>query len=282
MEPFQYAAGESKPGLYYLRPWMDRFPGLTAGLTSRCGGVSGGPFASLNVGLHVEDNSSDVVANRLKAAEEIGVPLHNWVYGEQVHGTRVTVVTEAERGRGTQSRTDELPQTDAFITDREGLCLAALFADCVPLFFFDPDHKAIGVAHAGWRGTVGRIACRVVERMKDEFETGPERLFAAIGPSIGSCCYEVDERVADQVRELFPWLEGGSDFEKRCLLAQKTEGKYRLDLQLINRQIMIKAGILPSRIELTKWCTSCRSDQFYSHRKEHGRTGRMSAWIGWQ
>lgn len=284
MEPFQFRAEQERPQLYYLRSWMERFPGLTAGMTSRLGGVSAPPYASLNMGLHVGDQPADVVRNRERAAAEIGLPLSSWVFAEQVHGTQVAYIREAERGRGAFSRTDEISASDALITTDSKVVLAALFADCVPLYFIDPAHRAIAVAHAGWQGTVGSIAEQVVDSMKSRYGSAPGGLYAAIGPSIRSCCYQVDERVAQPVRTLLAKLaaqDGCDDDPGSYLLSDSEEGKYRLDLQLVNRQIMIKAGILPSRIEITKWCTSCNVDQLFSHRKEKGTTGRMCAWIGW-
>ncbi|GIP39689.1 laccase domain protein [Paenibacillus sp. J31TS4] len=282
MEPFVSAEKRDKPGVYLLAEWMERVPGLTAGFTSRLGGVSYGAFDSLNCGLHVADDPDDVVRNREILAETVGIPLGRWTFGEQVHGTRVAVVTEEDRGRGTTERASAFGDTDAFVTDRTELCLAALFADCVPLYFLDPEHRVVGIAHAGWKGTVGCIAEAVVQTMQERFGSRPGELLAAVGPSIGPCCYEVDDRVADRVRGLLKELPEAADAPTHPILRPAGEGHAMLDLQRLNRQIMIKAGILPSRIELTSLCTSCRTDAFFSHRKEQGKTGRMLAWIGWR
>lgn len=284
MEPFHYVQKSTEPAVFYLQRWMEQFPGLTVGMTARQGGVSSSPYESLNMGLHVGDHPSDVVANRRRAAEAAGIPLSSWVFAEQVHGVRVAEIVEADRGKGTNSREDEIPSCDALITNKRGIVLAALFADCVPLYFIDPSRQVIAVAHAGWKGTVGSIAIKVVESLRVQYGSKPGELYAAIGPSIGACCYEVDERVAEPVRNLLSAItekENVNNVLHSSLSPNKTEGKYRLDLQLVNRQIMIKAGILPSRIEMTKWCTSCHVERLYSHRKESGQTGRMCAWIGW-
>jgi YfiH family protein len=157
--------------------------------------------------------------------------------------------------------------------------MAALFADCVPLYFYDPVHNAAGLSHAGWKGSVKQIAQATVTKMKDLFGSKPKEMLAAIGPSIGVCCFEVDELVMDKVWELFGSANECHDGEIPLYFG-KTNGKFMLNLQEMNRQIMIKAGILPTNIEVSKLCTSCRSDLFYSHRKEKGETGRMVAWIG--
>jgi YfiH family protein len=280
MEPFVLDSRPDEPALFYLRRWMHDHAGLTAGFTSRLGGVSKNHFDSLNCGLHVADEDDDVIANRRLVADTVGMPLESWVYGEQVHGSRVAVIAEHDKGRGTVARVTEIKETDAFVTDVPGISLAAMYADCVPLLFFDPVRQAVGLAHAGWKGSVARIAANTIERMTAVYGSRPTDLLAAIGPSIGPCCYEIDKTLADRVTALIQadGLEGqeGPDH----ILRQSDGGKYRLDLQGLNRQIMIKAGIDPSNIEVSKLCTSCRTDLLFSHRREQGKTGRMIAWIG--
>lgn len=284
MEPFVRKVREAAPDLFYINGWMRKHPDLTAGFTGRNGGTSRAPFASLNCGLHVADDPDDVVANRKALAQTVGIPFEQWTYGEQVHGCDVQLVTGEAAGRGTLTRESAFQEKDAFITREPGVCLAGLFADCVPLYFFDPVHRAVGLAHAGWKGTVLKVAVTTVEAMGAAFGTEPGKMLAAIGPSIGVCCYEVDETVVSRVKEALEPVSNaplfnGSDSET-ALYRSVGSGKYMLNLQEVNRQIMIKAGILPSNIEITKLCTSCNTDLFFSHRKEKGRTGRMAAWIG--
>ncbi|WP_135546892.1 peptidoglycan editing factor PgeF [Paenibacillus cymbidii] len=262
-----------------IADWPQRFPELTAGFTTRRGGFSAEPFAQLNCGLHVNDETNVVIANRRLVAEQTGIPFADWVYGEQVHGRSVAVVTSADRGKGTVSREDALADTDAFATNERGLGLAAMYADCVPLYFVDPVHHAVGLAHAGWKGTMQRIAEATVQAMSGAFGSVPGDLYAAIGPSVGVCCYEVDDAVMEN---MVPLIESFGLSDDSAAFITLGSGKYKLNLQECNRQIMIKAGILPHRIEISKWCTSCNVDRFFSHRKEQGRTGRMIAWIGWE
>lgn len=284
MEPFVQKVRGDDPDLFYINGWMQAHPQVTAGFTGRKGGISRPPFASLNCGLHVADNPDDVAANRKALAQAVGIPFERWAYGEQVHGCDIQPVTMDDAGKGTLSRESAFQGKDAFITSDEGICLGGLFADCVPLYFFDPVHKAVGLAHAGWKGTVLQIAAKTVEAMRTAFGTEPGRLLAAIGPSIGVCCYEVDETVISRVNEALGSdcvdpLSNGSE-SGRVPYRSVGTGKYMLNLQEVNRRIMMKAGILPRHIEITKLCTSCSTDLFFSHRKENGRTGRMAAWIG--
>jgi YfiH family protein len=277
MELFCKNTAAAAPSIHELSGWMSRYPQLRAGISSRHGGVSTGHYRELNVGLHVGDDPNAVVENRRRLASAAGIDFAAWTFAEQVHGNRVTVVTQDDKGAGRESLADVLPGADGLVTGEAGICLAALYADCVPLYFYDPEHRAIGMAHAGWRGTVGQIGANVVETMTREFGSRPHRLLAAIGPSIGSCCYEVGEQVVEEVRQTIVKLEVE---DHGTILQPRGDDKFMLDLQQLNRQIMIKAGILPSNIEITGLCTGCRTDEFYSHRRENGSTGRMIAWIG--
>ncbi|GBG06165.1 multicopper polyphenol oxidase [Paenibacillus agaridevorans] len=280
MEPFQRKDGTAKePSLFLLSQWMDGSPGLTAGFSGRAGGVSSAPWNSLNIGLHVGDKQGDVIENRKLLTEDIGWPFEAWTCAEQIHGAAVHQVREGDRGRGRSSMKDTIQGCDGIMTDVEGILLTSFYADCVPLYFFDPEHRAVALAHAGWRGTVGGIAAETVRRMSEAYGTRPERLIAAIGPSIGECCYEVDGQVIAEVEALMNRLGLSETLALTCMIPEAS-GKARLNLKELNRQIMIKAGILPTRIELSKWCTGCRVDLFFSHRMEGGKTGRMASWIG--
>lgn len=279
-EPFVPAIIADKQAGYHIEGWQQRFPHVSAGISSRAGGVSKDHLQSLNCALHVGDIPDKVFANRAIIADQLGIPFEAWTCAEQVHGNRVTTVTVNERGRGRLRREDAIQETDALITNESGVWLTAFFADCVPLYFFDPVQKAVGIAHAGWKGTVLQIADETVKAMAAQFGSKPTDLLAAIGPSIGVCCYEVDEVVASPVQDTWEQL-GISEARDKFLVPKSDKpGKFMLNLQHLNREIMIKAGILPSRIEICGMCTSCRTDSFFSHRKEQGRTGRMAAWIG--
>lgn len=282
MEPFVHAKREDvakEPSLFLLSEWMKVDERLTVGFTGRDGGVSGKPWTGLNIGLHVGDSHEAVIANRKRATEALGWPFEAWTCAEQVHGNRVAKVTMAERGKGKDRMEDAIAGCDAIMTDVPGVLLTSFYADCVPLYFYAPDAGAVALAHAGWRGTVGLIAEQTVAAMEEAYGVRPEQIMTAIGPSIGSCCYEVDGPVISEVKRVLSQLDVPVEVSKSCLF-MKGNGKASLNLKELNRQIMIKAGILPTRIELTTWCTGCRTDLFFSHRVEDGNTGRMASWIG--
>jgi len=264
--------GGGLPAWLAVAAWRDK-PGLdavTAGMSLRRGGVSAGPWASLNVALHVGDDPAAVAENRRRLSLAAGFAPDAWTCAEQTHENRVKRVTAADRGAGRLARETAFPATDAMVTNEPGILLAAFFADCVPLLFLDPENLAVGVAHAGWRGTARGVARAVIAAMKEAFGTRPEQLLAAIGPSIGPCCYEVDETVARAVGVPEAVRKAGG----------RANGRFMLDLKEANRQFMIKEGLAPNHIEVSRYCTRCRTDLFFSHRGEGGRTGRMAAFIG--
>ncbi|KEO80930.1 peptidoglycan editing factor PgeF [Tumebacillus flagellatus] len=240
---------------------------IIARFTTRQDGVSAAPYTSCNLGLHVGDDALAVVENRTRVGESLGLPLDAWVAGEQVHGSTVTVVTEEHKGRGSRDLASMLPATDALVTNVPGVALTTYAADCVPILFSAPDVTAVGCAHAGWQGTVKKIAARTVRALISEYGADPEHLQVRIGPSIGPCCYEVDERVASQVREAFP-----DDHE--TLLTPNDNGRWQLDLWLANVTALREAGVPEPNIHREDACTSCRVDTYFSHRKEAGKTGR--------
>jgi len=255
---------------YRIASWERQFERLSAGFSTRNGGISKGSFDSLNCALHVGDDPQHVLENRKRLAEAAGFSFDAWTCGEQVHHNGVAVVTRQERGKGRDSRESALQDTDALITNEADIMLVSFYADCVPLYFYDPIRQAVGLAHAGWKGTAKRIAERTVEQFREAYGSNPEQLHAVIGPSIGSCCYEVDGKVIRAMQE-----SGISDG-----WTPKSDDKFMLDLREINRQILIEAGILPSHIEVTHLCTRCHVESFFSHRRDGGRTGRMASWIG--
>ncbi|MGG1661671.1 peptidoglycan editing factor PgeF [Brevibacillus sp. NRS-1366] len=271
-EPFVMV--EEKPFLRLLE-WESRFPGLVAGFTMRTGGESEQPYGSFNMGLHVGDEAQHVVANRKKLAKQVEMPFASWTCAEQVHGNQVCQVVAA--GAGRESLNDVISAADGLFTEQKGVLLTSFYADCVPLFFLDPVSGAIGLAHAGWKGTVHRIAEEMVKSLQLQHQTKPQDLLVAIGPSIGGCCYEVDERIMSQVRTCV------RDWESAVTPPQN--GRYMLDLRRLNTAILLELDIAMENISSTEWCTSCRTDMFFSHRKEApiaGTTGRMVSYLGWK
>ncbi len=271
MEPFVHA--DTTPALR-LHEWEERYPGLVAGFSLRTGGCSQPPYASLNLGLHVGDDPQAVIVNRRRLAQRLGMPFSGWTCAEQVHGTAVCQVTDERRGAGRTDAAEAIAATDGLHTNLPGVLLTSFYADCVPLFFLDPEAKAIGLAHAGWKGTVGRISVEMIRAFAAAYNSKPDQVYVAIGPSIGGCCYEVDEPVISRVRS--------STANWQQAVVAKENGRYLLDLPLLNQLILEEAGVPSGRIARTAWCTCCRTDLFFSYRKEAGKTGRMASFIGWK
>lgn len=267
VEPFGLITENGQPPLLRLWSWQE-IEGVSAGFSTR---------HALNTALHVGDDPELVIRNRIKIAEELEWPFEAWTCAEQVHSSVVHIVTREDIGRGREDRASAIQDTDALITNDSDVLLVMYFADCVPLYFYDPVTGSMGLAHAGWKGTVSRIALKTVEKMRDTFGVNPGHLLAAIGPSIGNCCYEVDEHVLQHVR---PLLRSDNQRENGIIFPVKGSVRARLDLKHLNRQLMIEAGILPSSIELSTRCTSCNADLLFSHRAENGKTGRMMSWLG--
>ncbi len=242
---------------YYVFESLDAYSDLLHAVTTRLGGVSKGHFSSLNLGHTVGDDPDAVEENHRRLAEELGVSMRSFVSPRQVHGKNVAFVGESERGA-------VVPDSDALITDEPGVALLLRFADCTPILVYDPVRHAIGLGHAGWRGTVGGIGSALVRSMVETFGSDPTDMIAAIGPAIGPCCYEVGPEV---VREVETHL--GAEF----LSAKDENGHARFDLWAANRSQLEESGI--RKVEVAGICTSCHKDEFFSHRGDHGKTGRF-------
>ena len=181
--------------------------------------------------------------------------------------------TEADRGKGFDKEKD-YTDTDGLITNVPGLMLVTIYADCVPLYFVDPVHKAIGLSHSGWKGTVHRMGKVTLERMAEEFGTRPEDVQAAIGPSICQDCYEVSEDVAEAFMNEF------ADHQDDQLVYRKDNGKYQLNLWRANELVLLEAGIRPEYLTITNVCTCCNHELLFSHRASHGQRGNLGAFLG--
>lgn len=256
-----------------LPTWEAINNSLVVGFSTRSSGYSNGVYSSFNLALHVGDNEQNVIANRKKLTETIGFEYDAWTCAEQVHGNNIEIITADKRGRGRYTLQDVIPNVDGIVTNLPDILLTSFYADCVPLYFFDPARKVIGLAHAGWKGTVLKIGEKMIETMIHNFGSKPEDIKVAIGSSIGRCCYEVNDQVITP-------LNASINFIPEEAIINKGNMHYDLDLKKINEQIIKKAGILTKNIEISSLCTSCNSDIFYSFRKEHGKTGRTASWIG--
>jgi polyphenol oxidase len=239
-----------------------RVESLVHAVFTRLGGRSPEPFASLNVGRTVGDDQANVVENHRRIYAHLHLQPDQVVTGHQVHGNRVAAVGPSDVG-------SVVPNTDGLVTNTPGVALMLRFADCQSILLYDPEHHAIGLVHAGWRGVAQGVGRRAVEAMHHHFGSRPKNLIAGLGPAIGPCCYMVGDDVAAAMGyALRNWKE---------VMQLESEGQWRFDLPAANAQQLAAAGV--RHIEEAGMCTACRVDEFYSHRAEQGRTGRFASVI---
>lgn len=262
-----------KNGVWYLNyPLLEKTGCVNHGFSTRLGGVSEGYFGTMNLSFTRGDEEARVNENLKRITKAIGVEPKDLVFSKQTHTTNVRVVTEADRGKGIVKPID-FEDVDGMVTNVRGICLATFYADCVPLYFVDPVHRAIGLSHSGWRGTVGKIGRITVENMTETYGTDPKDVIAAIGPSICQDCYEVSEDVIEEVRTNY----SGSDWEQ--LFYKKENGRYQLNLWKANEIVFKEAGIKKEHIAVTNLCTCCNSELLYSHRASCGKRGNLGAFL---
>jgi polyphenol oxidase len=225
------------------------------GFTTRDGGVSDPPYDRLNLGGFVGDDAERVAENWRRLERATGLAFARVT---QVHGARVVRV-DAPGPPGEEA--------DAILSYTEGVAACVSVADCVPVLLADPVSGAVAAVHAGWRGTLARTAAEAVAALRREVGATPARLLAAVGPSIGPCCYEV----SDDLRERFERELGA--------VAVAARQRPTLDLWRANVRVLAEAGVREDRIEVLGRCTSCERDLFFSHLRDAGRTGRQMAFI---
>jgi len=235
--------------------------GLDHALFTRLGGDSRPPFDSLNLGHSVGDDLSAVKTNHQRALAALGWQSVDVATCSQVHGACVNVVGPDDRGR-------VCPETDALLTVDPGVVLMLRFADCVPVLFYDKRRRVIGLAHAGWRSIAARVLPATVATMTEAFGCHPADVWAGVGPSIGPCCYQVGQKVVEQVSAA---VDGGDPFLWE-------DGRVRLDLWAAAQSQLVEVGV--GQVAVAELCTSCCTDEWFSHRAERGRTGRFGAVIG--
>lgn len=259
---------ENKVGdvLYLTYPLLEQTGLVQHGFSTRFGGVSEGIYSSMNLSFAQGDDEERVQENFKRMAHAIGVREDRLVRAQQTHTTNVHRVT-------LDNLDEPLQDIDGLITNEPGICLVTTYADCVPLYFVDPVHKAIGLSHSGWRGTVGRIGSNTLREMKVAFGTEPKDVIAAIGPSICQDCYEVSEDVIERFKEAFHEMHWSD------LFFEKENKKFQLNLWKANEIILLEAGVLKEHIAVTNLCTNCNSDVLFSHRASKGQRGALAAFL---
>ena len=248
----------------YLKSNILESRDIVHGFTSKSGGVSRGKITGLNLGFRVDDDENSVRENYRLLSKDLNFPLERTVLSKQTHTNNIRIVTEQDCGKGLVRESD-IQDTDGLVTNIANIPLVIFTADCVPILLYDPCHKVVAALHAGWRGSVAGIASECISLMKANFNSDPKDILAAIGPCIGPCCFEFGEEAPEYFSEDY------------CTLNQN--GKYNIDLPLYNHDLLTRAGVKDSNIDVSRICTMCRHDLFYSYRKHKDSTGRQGAVI---
>ncbi len=262
---------ENKGVSYLTFPAFEQYPFIRHAFSTRLGGVSQNVFASMDLSFHRGDSDENVLENYRRFCAAVGFDFNTLVASSQDHHTVIRRVGREQAGIGIW-RPKDMQSVDGLITNEPNVTLITYYADCVPLYFLDPVRRAIGLAHAGWRGTVARIGEKTVERMREEFGSNPEDIIAAIGPSIGPCCYEVDEPVERQFVQL-------TDLAPMDFITEMPNGKFMLNLWEVNRRVIQHAGVPEQNITVGGLCTKCNSELLYSHRVMGAARGGLAAML---
>lgn len=238
--------------------------GVSHGFSTKHGGMSRGKIEGLNFGFRVGDDPDAVLQNYRLAADDLGLCYENFVLAKQTHTDNIRCVTRADAGKGITKDSD-IEDTDGLITDEKNIPLVIFSADCVPILLAEPKRRVVAAIHAGWRGSVKKIAGKAVSKMIKQYGANANEIRAAIGASIGPCCFEVGEETA----VLFP----------ENYVTPKQNGKFTVDLWRFNRDVLISAGLREENISIAGECTVCMQDKYYSYRAHREHTGRLAAFI---
>lgn len=250
-------------------PSLSELDFVNHAFSTRIGGVSTGEFKSMNLNFKRGDDPEKVTENYQIFCQAAGFDYRTLVSSSQDHNTNVRFVTKNDCGIGI-FREHDMPSVDALITNEPDVTLVTHYADCTPLLFADPEKKVIALAHAGWRGTVGKIGEITVEAMQEKYGCDPTDIIAVVGPAIGQCCYEVDTPVYEQFASL-------TELKPAYFTKSLGHGKYLVDLKETNRRMLLEAGLLSINITISDVCTRCNSGLLYSHRASGGKRGGLIA-----
>lgn len=255
---------------YITFPLFDKCSSVNCVFTTRLGGVSTGKYSSMNMSITGGDDRQNVIKNYEIICKCAGINPAHLVLGHQMHTNNVVCVTEEDIGRGITK--PSFNEVDGMITNIPEIALVTQYADCTPLIFCDPVKRVVATSHSGWRGTVKQIGRVTVEKMVLNYGCKAENIIAAIGPCIGSCCYEVDDPVYNAFSEI-DYLDLTKIFK---VLGG---GKFKLDLVEANKQILVKSGVKEENIDLSDVCTCCNHTELHSHRATNGERGTLAAII---
>lgn len=251
---------------------FDNYKNIIHGFSTRLGGVSKEHLSSMNLSFSRGDKKEYVLSNHSRFAKAVGYDSERLVFSDQVHDVKIHIVKENDIGKGIIKESD-IKNIDGLVTNVKNIPLITFYADCVPLFFYDKNKKVVGLAHSGWKGTVGNIAASMIQTMRNEYNSNPENIVVAIGPSICMDCYEISEDVAVQFEDKY------SDIELNNMLLNKGNGKYHLDLHQACKYNFLRAGIVEKNISMPDICTCCNPNEMFSHRASKGLRGNLAAVI---
>lgn len=263
----------TREGVPFLSfPALEAFDEISHGFSTRLGGVSQGMFSTMNFTFTRGDDLEHIMENYRRMGGALNVNPNRMVLSHQTHTTNVRTIREEDAGKGIRTERD-YTDVDGLITDVPGITLVTFYADCVPLYFFDPVHKVIGLSHSGWRGTVNRMGAVTLTAMNREYGTRAEDVTACIGPSICKDCFEVGAEVTAEFHKNFDsryWPE---------LSYEKDGGKHQLDLWLANEIVLREAGVRAEQIHVTDICTRCNPELLFSHRVMGNERGNLAAFL---
>lgn len=263
---------EDKSVPYFYFPLLEDTNEVLHGFSTKLGGVSEGEFATMNFATIRGDKLENVKENYKRICASMGMDWTKIVVSKQTHTTNIKVVSKEDAGKGVLVERG-YDNIDGLMTNEPGIVLVTMYADCVPLYFYDPVKKAIALSHSGWRGTVNRMGEVTIKKMEEIYGSNPKDILACIGPSICVDCYEVGSDVADE------FIKNFDKEEIKQILVPKNHEKYQLNLWKANELILKKAGILENHLAVTDVCTCCNPDLLFSHRFTKGRRGNLGAFL---
>ncbi len=244
--------------------------GVAHGFSTRIGGVSKGIYTSLNLGSTRGDEPECVKENYRRFCNAIGADVARVVMTNQIHSTAIRTAVPSDVKSDLYD--PEGYDCDGLITNIPGLALTIFSADCIPILLYDPVNRVIAAVHAGWRGTAGDIAGKAVWQMREQYHCQPENILTAIGPGISFCCFETHADVPNAMKDALGDL---IDPYVRVL----PNGKFKVDLKGINAALLIRAGVCPHHVEISKDCTACLPEKYWSHRVTQGKRGSQAAML---
>ncbi len=240
-------------------------------VTTREGGISPSPYASLNLGINTDDAPSNIISNHDTVSKALNFDLSFLVSSTQAHEDRILCISQKPEHKDSKAPGVCYEGFDSIITDQGSITIMIRVADCVPVILYDPASKVIALVHAGWKGTLSEITIKTIHQMKKQFGCSPADIKAGIGPAIGKCCFSVSNEVAEKFT---------GQLERSEYFVNQNNSSSYVDLKKANMVQMLIAGLNEKYIETSEICTSCSSDVFFSHRREKGRTGRLALLAG--